>query len=44
VQPNAVDVQEAASGRIVTLRFLCEISIDQSHFSERPNYDRRSYR
>ena len=29
VQPNAVDVEEAAGGRIFTLRFLSEMTIDE---------------
>jgi hypothetical protein len=44
VQPKAVDVEEAAGSRIVTLRFLRKMTIDQSHCGQRSSHARRSYR
>jgi hypothetical protein len=44
VQPNAVDVEEAAGGRIVTLRFLRKMTIDQGHCGQGSDRNCRSYR
>src|SRR4249920_4025780 len=35
VQPNAVDVEESAGRRIVTLRFLRKMTSDQGHRGQR---------
>ena len=43
VEPNAVDVEETAGGRIVTLRFLRKMAIDQRHRDQRSNSDRRRH-
>lgn len=42
VQPNAVDVEEAAGSRIVTLGFVRKMTIDQSHCGQRSDRHRRS--
>jgi hypothetical protein len=42
VQPNAIDVEEPAGSRIVTLRFLRKMTIDQSHCGQCSDRDRRS--